>query len=673
MNTSAKPNTAPDTEARLARIEGLLSTDPAAADAEAGNLLAAVPEHQMALLFQGIARRLSGSPAAAIEVLGPLCQNVPNAPLPHLQLGLALRETGDQEGAIRSMRRAVDVKPDFGDAWLALADTLKTTGEHEEADRAFLQYIEHSANDPRLREPMDALREKRDADAETFLRAHLKRHPNDVRALCMLAEVAVRHERYEGAETLLKGCLELAPSYRTARHNYAVVLMRLERPLEVLREVDRLLESEPTDLNLQNLKAATFQRLGDYEQALKTYESILETHPHDPGVWSGLGHTLRTLGRHEPSIEAYRKATALAPDFGEAYWNLANLKTYRFSEPDLQSMRGQLARPGSNTANRISFNFAIGKALEDKGEFGESFEHYAEGNRLRRQNASYRAEDLSAQVRRCKAFFTAGFFADRTQYGETSAAPIFIVGLPRSGSTLVEQILASHSQVEGTMELPHITDIAKPLAARAAANGEEYPQVLAKLGETEIRDLGRSYLERARVQRRQGTPMFIDKMPNNFAHVGLIHLILPNARIVDVRRDPMACGLSIFKHLFAQGQLFSYSLEDIGRYYHDYAELMAHFDEVLPGRVHRVVYESLVEDTEAEVRGLLDYCKLPFEESCLHYYDNKRAVATPSSEQVRTPIFRDALEHWRHFEPWLGPLQRALGPGIDATGAPETA
>ncbi|HET6628255.1 MAG TPA: sulfotransferase [Woeseiaceae bacterium] len=668
MNAPAGPENSGN--ARLARIESLLASDPAQAESEAGRLLQEDPQHAMARLFLGIARRLTGNPAAAIEVLAPLAESVPGAPLPHLQLGLAWREAGDRENAVASMRRAVAVKPDFSDAWLALADTLKTMGAHEEADRAFVRYIEHSASDPRLRVPMDALRDKRDADAETYLRTHLKRHPNDVRALCMLAEVALRHERYEDAESLLKGCLELAPSYRTARHNYAVVLMRLERPLDVLREVDRLLESEPADLNLQNLKAATFQRLGDYDQALKTYESILETHPDDPGVWSGLGHTLRTLGRLAPSVEAYRKATALAPEFGEAWWNLANLKTFRFDEADLERMRGQLAKPGLNTASRISFNFAIGKALEDQGEFGRSFEHYAEGNRLRRQGSDYNAGELTAQVRRCKRFFTAPFFASRTGYGEPSSEPIFIVGLPRSGSTLVEQILASHSQVEGTMELPHIADIARPLAARAAAEGEEFPQVLAKLGKSETRDLGRSYLERARVQRRLDLPMFIDKMPNNFGHVGLIHLILPNARIIDVRRDPMACGLSIFKHLFAQGQLFSYSLEDIGHCYREYADLMAHFDEVLPGRVHRVAYESLVEDTEGEVRRLLDYCRLPFEAACLKYYENKRAVATPSSQQVRAPIFRDALEHWRHFEPWLDPLRTALAPKAHAGERP---
>jgi tetratricopeptide (TPR) repeat protein len=655
LNTSARPGDIGD--AALARVESLLSSDPAQAEAEAGRLVAANPRNAMARLFQGIARRLLGNPAGAIEVLEPLCASAPNAPLPHLQLGLALRETGRKEAAVGPMRRAVAMKPDFSDAWLALADLLHETGDAEGADQAFGQYIEHASRD--FPEATAALSENRTADAETFLRAHLKHNPTDVRALCMLADVALRHARYDSAEALLQRCLQLAPSYRAARHNYALVLMRREKPAEALSEVERLLASDPEDSGLLSLKAATLQRLGDYEAAIAVYEDILATQPDEPGIWASLGHTLRTVGRLETCIEAYRKAAALAPDFGEAYWNLANLKTFRFTEPEVEAMRTQLAQPDLGQEHRIGFNFAIGKALEDRGAFEDSFRHYAEGNRLRRRKLNYDADEVSGYVRRCKALFTPEFFVQRTGYGDPSSDPIFIVGLPRSGSTLVEQILASHSAVEGTMELSHIDDLAKSLAGRAQGDAR-YFDLLSDIGEDESRELGSSYLQRVRVQRREGTPLFIDKTPNNFLHLALIHLILPGARIVDVRRHPIACGWSVFRHLFARGHHFSYSLEDIGRYYRDYVALMTHFDAVLPGRVHRIVYESLVDDTEDEIRRLLDHCGLPFEESCLKFFDNPRAVSTPSSEQVRRPIFRDARDQWRNFEPWLEPLKREL-------------
>jgi len=623
----------------------------------------------MALLFQGIARRLLGNPAAAIEILSPLCQRWPDAPLAHLQLGLALRATGANELAVQSMRRAVAIKADFSDAWLALADVLTAMSDTTGADQAFGMYIRLSARDPSLAEPARALRENRTADAEPLLRRHLERYPTDVAAMYMLADVAARHARLGDAEALLKRCVELAPSYRLARHNYAVVLMRQDKPADALREAERLLAEEPANSAFHNLRAAVLLRLAEYEEAAKVYEHVLGEHPEQPRVWASLGHVLRTIGRREQCVAAYRKAIALAPNFGEAYWNLANLKTLQITDPELESMRAQLENPDLGAEDQVHFHFATGKALEDRGAFPESFRHYAEGNRLRRQTVRYNADDLTDLVRRSRALFTGAFFAERRGFGASSADPIFIVGLPRAGSTLVEQILASHSAVEGTMELPHITGIAKSLAERAGGPAK-YPDVLASMGNEEFRELGRAYLEGTRVQRKLGTPFFLDKMPNNFTHLGLIHLIVPNARIVDVRRHPLACGFSLFKHLFAHGQYFSYRLEDIGRYYRDYVELMAHFDAVLPGCVHRVIYESLVNDTESEVRRLLEYCRLPFEPSCLSFFENRRAVSTPSSEQVRTPIFREALDHWRHYEPWLDPLKAQLGSLIDTYPSP---
>lgn len=665
-HTSTEPQVVEDLQGRLSRIEQTLHTAPAQALELTQELLAALPGEPMASLFQGIAHRLLGAPRTAIGVLEPLCRRRPDAPMPQLQLGLALREVGEDEAALNAMRRAVAVRRDFSDAWLALAELLTAMGNTEEADTAFRVYIGQSASNPRLAGPATMLRENRHREAESQLRKHIQNHPNDVVALGMLADLAAQHGRLDDAEAMLRHCLRLAPSYGAARHNHAVVLMRLSRSDEALQEVDRLLADEPGSVAARTLKAAVLVQRLEHAKAIEAYEDLLDEHPNLPKVWTSLGHAYRTVGQRSRSIEAYRKAIAQAPNFGEAYWNLANLKTFEVTESELAAMQSRLKDRRLEAEDRTHLHFAIGKALEDRRRFEESFRHYERGNDLRRQALPYDPERLSSLVGRSKRLFTAEFFAQRGGYGATSAAPIFIVGLPRSGSTLVEQILASHSAVEGTMELPHLMDIAKSLVERKAGRDDsKYPDLLTNLSASELRAAGDDYLDRSRVQRKRGASLFIDKMPNNFIHLGLIQLILPNARIVDVRRHPLACGLSLFKHLFAHGQDFSYGLRDIGHYYRDYVDLMAHFDEVLPGRVHRVVYEPLVEQTESEVRRLLDYCSLPFEEACLAFHRNDRPVSTPSSEQVRLPIFRDALEHWRDYAPWLGPLETELGTLVD--------
>ncbi|WP_405242390.1 tetratricopeptide repeat-containing sulfotransferase family protein [Lentisalinibacter salinarum] len=647
-------------EAVLARIDELLGTDPVRAEAEARALLDKVPGQPVALLFQGIARRLMGNPAAAAEVLGPLCRAHPNAPAPRLQLGLALRETGDDEAALATLRRAVDAKPDFADAWLALADLLTALERTDEADRAFGGYIAHANQKPRIAEAGRALGENRPGDAESLLRAQLAPYPNDVVAMCMLADAAERQERIGEAEELLARCIELAPGYRRARHNHAVILMRQSRLQEALAETERLLEAEPKNTDARKLKASILVRLLEYDESIRICEELLSEDEAQPTVWTSLGHMLKSVGRRDDCIRAYRKAIELAPGYGEAYWSLANLKTHSLTDEELEAIGRQLDLTGLDERDRWHLHFAMGKGLEDRESYEESFRHYAEGNRLRRARTAYDIGDMAEHVRRSRALLTGPFFADRAGYGAGAADPVFIVGLPRSGSTLVEQILASHSQVEGTMELPNIAAIARTLDG-GDGSATAYPESLAQLTAGESRALGERYLEETRVQRKDGTPFFVDKMPNNFAHIGLIHLILPNARIIDVRRHPMACGLSLFKEHFARAQQFSYDLATIGRYYRLYAELVAHYDAVLPGRVHRVVYEHLVEDTEAEVRRLLEYCGLPFEEACLAFHENRRAVSTASSEQVRQPIFRSGLDYWRHYQPWLGPLEAELG------------
>jgi predicted Zn-dependent protease len=661
MHASSEPVGSVDVA--LAHASRLLDTDPMLAAEQATEILQSVPKHPLATLILGIARRACGDAPGALELLGPLAEAQPGSAATHHELGLALATVGSHEAAVAALRRAVALKPDLTDAWRALGDQLTVLGNGPEADAAYARHIKSSTRDPRLMQAALALCENRLAIAEAQLREHLKAHPTDVVAIRMFAEVAARLGRYGDAEKLLARCLELAPSFSAARHNYAIVLHRQHKGAAALLEIDRALAAEPRNPGYRSLRAAILTRIGDQQESIETYASVLAEYPRHPKVWMSYGHALKTAGRQAESIDAYRKSIGIAPNLGESYWSLANLKTFRFTEADVQAMHEQLARTDLSDDDRLHFNFALGKALEDRAAWEPSFDHYARGNELRRKVVPYFADENSTNIARSKRLFTRGFFAARAGFGCAAPDPVFIVGLPRSGSTLIEQILSSHSQVEGTQELPDIIMIARTLGGRKTRKQESvYPEVLATLGADECRTLGEQYLEQTRIQRKRGTPFFIDKMPNNFAHAGLIALILPNAKIIDARRHPLGCCFSGFKQHFARGQNFTYGLDDIGRYYRDYVELMHHFDEVLPGKVHRVIYERMVEDTESEVRKLLDYCGLPFEEGCLRFFENDRAVRTASSEQVRTPIYRDAVEHWRHYEPWLDPLKNALGP-----------
>jgi tetratricopeptide (TPR) repeat protein len=569
--------------------------------------------------------------------------------------------------AVRALRRAVAINPELADAWRALADHLHAAADTAGADDAYSNYLKASTKDPHLLEAAAALCENRIAVAEALLRQHLTRLPKDVAAIRMLAEVAARLGRYGDAEALLTRCLELAPSFAAARHNLAIALHRQNKEAEALTQVDALLAAQPANPGYRNLRAAILVRIGEYASAIGIYEELLARYPGQPKLWLSYGHTLKTAGRQADCLAAYRKCIGLAPHLGEAHWSLANLKTLRFTADDIAAMRAAVQRPELANEDRFHFHFALGKALEDEGNFPESFAHYAEANRLRRAEVHYDADETTAHAERSQALFTREFFAERAGWGVPDPDPIFIVGLPRSGSTLLEQILASHPAVEGTMELPDIPALARALGGRKKrSESSAYPEILASLDAAEIRALGEQYLARTRVQRKTKAPFFIDKMPNNFAHLGLVHLALPNARIIDARRHPLACCFSGFKQHFARGQNFSYSLAEIGRYYRDYVHLMRHFDDVLPGRVHRVFYEAVVADMEAEVRRLLHYCKLPFDEACLRFFENDRAVRTASSEQVRQPIYRTGLDQWRAYEPWLGPLKSALGNTLEA-------
>ncbi|WP_333835749.1 tetratricopeptide repeat-containing sulfotransferase family protein [Novosphingobium sp.] len=514
------------------------------------------------------------------------------------------------------------------------------------------------AYDPRLVAAAAAMNANRLPEAEPLLRALLKDDPFDVRAIRLFAELAGRIGRYQDAENLLRRAVELAPGFTPARANLALVLYRTNRAAEALEQLALVTQEDPDNLGHANLAAAANGRIGAFDEALALYARVLRDAPDQPRVWMSYGHMLKTVGQQAEGIAAYRRAIALMPGLGEAWWSLANLKTVRFDEGDIAAMEAALADPALGAEDRWHLDFALGKAFEDRREAELAFRHYAAGNALRRKRIPYKAEDTSAMVDGLIATANPALFAAHGQDGCPAPDPIFIVGMPRSGSTLVEQILASHSQVEGTSELPDVTQLARQI--------EEYPQGLAGLSAETLRAMGESYLKTTRIQRHTDRPLFIDKMPNNWVHVPLIRLMLPRARIIDARRHPLGCCFSNFKQHFARGQGFSYDLADMGRYYADYVRLMAHVDAVLPGHVHRVIYERMVEDTEAEVRALLQFCGLPFEEACLAFHRTERAVRTASSEQVRQPIYRDGTEAWKPFEPWLDPLKDALGPVLAA-------
>ena len=532
--------------------------------------------------------------------------------------------------------------------------------------------LARAARDPVLVEAALALQNDSLAIAERLLRRRLFDRPLDVAAIRMLAEVAGRLGRYAQAETLLRRALELAPGFEAARANYATVLHRQSKFAAALVEADRLLAERPDDPAHLATKAAILVRTGGYDEAMAAYESILARYPDQPRLWISYGHVLKTIGRRTDAVAAYRRAIAGDETLGDAWWSLANLKTVEFGGDDIATMTRAL-EAARRDDDRYHLHFALGKALEDAGDYARSFHHYAEGARMRRRELPYVADDVTAHLTRTRALMTPEVFAARRGLGDPAPDPIFVVGLPRAGSTLIEQILSSHSLIEGTMELPNITAIAADLSGRKdrpAVDDDEtstgyLPPLLALNGEA-LAALGRRYIDETRIQRKLDRPFFIDKMPNNFAHVGLIKLILPNARIIDARRHPMAAGFAAFKQHFSRGQGFTYDLVEIGRYYADYVAMMDHYDRVLPGAIHRVHYEAMIADTEDEVRRLLEYCGVAFEPACLRFHENDRAVRTASSEQVRRPIFTEGLDRWRRYEPWLGPLREVLDDHVRA-------
>ena len=638
----------------------LLASDAAAAERLARGALAAAPGDPRPALILGSALRRQGDFAAAHAILEPLASAHPRAARTQYELGASLAGLGQPTAAVEALRRAVAANRDLAEAWKALGDLLFASGDAAGAEAAFKAYARAAVDDPALAPAAEAIFADDPGLAERLLRAHLQARPGDTAAQQMLAQACGQLGRHEAAQDLLAACLAADPENLGARFQLAEALFRQEKAAEAISHLKALSGRAPQEPAYRNLLAACLGMVGEYAAAIELYEGLLADYPRHPRIWLNYGHALRTVGRRDGAVAAYRQCIDLAPGLGDAYWSLANLKTGSIGGLEA-AMQGQLARPDLGDDDRLHLHYALGKALEDRGEAEAAFGQYAAGAALRRKALRYDAEETSALTRRSIALFTPAFFRARQGAGSASDAPIFVVGLPRSGSTLVEQILASHSRVEGTMELPDIALIAKGLMQR---EGASYPDLLARLEPGELASLGEAYIARTQVQRKSGRPFFIDKTPNNFHHIGLIQLILPNARIIDARRHPLGAGFSAFKQHFAHGHAFSYELTDLGRYYRDYVALMDHFDAVLPGRIHRVIYEDLVEDTEREVLRLLEHCGLPFEPGCLKFYENARAVRTVSSEQVRRPIFREGLDQWRAYEPWLEPLKAALGPAL---------
>jgi tetratricopeptide (TPR) repeat protein len=590
-----------------------------------------------------------------------------NAPWPvQFDWAQRLASGGHSRDAVPVLERVLTANPRLGVAWRLLADIRLVAGDFPAAQEAYDRMLAAVVPDERLRAPADALADGRLADAQGALRALLGVEAANLPAAHLMADVLARRGELAGAEALLIHCLEAAPRLHLARQSLALVLHRQGRHAEALEELGRLLSREPRNTRCRAVKAAILTETGDYAAAADVTAALLEDFPDQPQAWIVQGNGLRTLGRIDEATQAFRRAIALDPARADAWWSLANLKAFRFDAADRAEMTARLS--DADAPDQSLLHFALAKADEDEGRHAEAFVHYVRANALQRQLRPYDADATTALVRRSQALFTPRFFAERAGWGDPAPAPIFIVGLPRSGSTLVEQILASHPEVEATRELMDIQAMADWAAAQAPQR--PYPAPLAGLPREAFAQLGEDYLDRTRAQRRLGRPRFIDKAPWNFQHIGLIRLMLPNARIVDVRRHPLDGCVSAFRQHFASGFDFAYDLGDLGRYYADYVALMAHYDAVLPGHVTRVIYEDLVADTEAEVRRLLAALGLPFEAACLRFFENRRPVATPSSEQVRRPINTDGVGAWRRFEPWLDPLKAALGPVLAAYPSP---
>jgi tetratricopeptide (TPR) repeat protein len=662
------PESRIETEVRRVR-EMLERGQFASALAAAQPLLSEMPENRDVLYMTAVCQRFLGRIPDALATLATLERHHSNyarlfQERGHCYVGLRAAET-----AIEAFTRAVTLNGSLPASWNALQVLYRMTGRLADADHAAVQAANLAALPKEIVAAFSMCADGQIQDAERVVRQYLLTHGNHVEGMRLLAQIGVKMDVLDDAELLLDNLLRLAPQHHVARYEYALVLLKRHKHVRAREELEKLLTLDPDNPSYRTTYATVCMGLGNEQQALPLYREVLHKTPHDPELHLSIAHALKTLGRTEEAIDSYRAAVAARTSFGEAYWSLANLKTYRFTDAELDRMRSEETRRETALVDRYHLCFAIGKALEDRAQYAESFRYYERGNALKKDECLYRPESLERTANLQKSMCTREFFAARRGFGCDSTAPIFIIGLPRSGSTLIEQILASHSKVEGTMELADIPRLVQDLQGREAMGSiPRYPGILEKLGPEDFKRMGECYLSDTLVY-RTGKQFFIDKMPNNFRHVGLIHLMLPNAKIIDARRQPLACCFSNFKQLFASGQQFTYSVEDLTRYYRMYVDLMAHWDTALPGKILRVEHESVVQDLGTNVRRILEFCDLAFEPGCLEFHKTRRSVHTASSEQVRRPIFKEGLDQWRHFEPWLGRFKAALGTLVEGDTA----
>jgi tetratricopeptide (TPR) repeat protein len=625
---------------------------PAVAEAHARRVLATNPNESQALRLLAAVLRRTLRDEEARPILERLVRSQPQMEFGWRGLGLALMKSGERAAAIAALQRAVDLEIRGKDAWYALGDLLDLPAKHG---------IEKQEQPADLKSAELALRERRLDGAENLLRPWLAAHPRHPVALKLSADSLILKSRWADARSLLESCLAVAPDFTVARFRYATMLIVHGEYLRALRQLDELAAGDARNVFIyRRLKAEALALAERYDSALTEFESIIADAPSLPGLWYQYGRMLRLLRRKEAAC-AFERAIEILPCYFEAWFALATLKSFRWNETLIAQISTQLARPDLTVDDRALMYFVLGRALDGLGRRDEAFENYTAGNEIRRRFADWDAEPPTEALIEMKSLFGANFFRARAGAGAKHGDPIFIVGMPRTGSTLVEQILSSHSAVEGLGERSDLWAVTGEQLERLGRQDEGWPSALRHLGPIDLRGIGEEYMARMRTLRNSGKPFFTDKQPSNYQLAGLIHLALPEARIIDVRRHPLDCGLSCFRHYFPAGQPYTCDLVAFGRRYAAYVELMAHFDEMLPGKVYRLTYENLIGGFEAEVRRLLEFLGLPFEVQCLRFHENSRMVQTLSFEQVAMPLYRTGVGQWRHYERWLDPLKNALG------------
>jgi tetratricopeptide (TPR) repeat protein len=652
-----------DIETEVLRIRGLLEKSQfAQALTAAEALLAKVPENRDVWYMLAVSQRYLGRIPEALATLQRLETIHPEYSRLFQERGHCCVAARDPRAAIAAYLQAVNLNPALPASWQALQILFRSTGQVADADTAAAHVAKLASLPPPVVTASSMFADGEILEAERVVRQFLQTHGDHIEGMRLLAQIGMKLDVLDDAEFLLESVLVFAPDYHLARFDYADVLLRLHKHAWALEQIATLLKLEPQNRAYRICYANACVGLGKYEEGLRVLRELAAEGSPQADLHLSIAHALKTLGKQQQSIESYRAAAALKPSFGDAYWSLANLKTYRFTDEEMARMRSQEAAPATRLVDRYHLCFALGKALEDSAQYEESFRYYERGNALKKSESRYRPEPIERNARLQALVCSREFFSARQGVGCERADPIFIVGLPRAGSTLIEQILASHSQVEGTMELADVPRLVARLLGRDPDESKPpYPGILADLSAEQLKRFGEKYLADTQVY-RSGKPFFIDKNPNNFRHIGLIQLMLPNAKIIDARREPMACCFSNFKQLFAAGQEFTYGLDDIARYYRSYIELMQHWERVLPGRILRVQYEDVVADLPGNVRRILEFCGLDYQPQCVEFYKTERSVRTASSEQVRQPIFKEGLDQWRNFEPFLQPLKSALGP-----------